>query len=278
MSAFDKLLIEAEQPKEEERPAEAYTEEDVSYLQLPAEDTTSKQAFGYLKGMQNPCLAFLFTVKLSGIKAYTLCALLDSGADCNLARKEAFSSDCWTPTNTSIHSVTHANNPIRFQAHIPLQFANHTCYVTFLQFPVEQYDCIIGSQTLQEWSPYTIGHQGTYIDFPFGRVTQLNEFRAYAPKLSFPVLPKPIPSSSRVWLTQQSFSAQGDLANIQADFSATVLTKDLTKYQRNMECTLPIKKDENYQTMYPKSKANYFVLSKEEQELCERDIKELLKK
>ena len=45
-----------------------------------------------------------------------------------------------------------------------------------------------------------------------------------------------------------------------------------------MKCVLPLKKDEHGQSMYPKSKANYFILSKEEQELCEKDIKELLEK
>ena len=292
-SAFDKLMTEVEQKQKDLAVTESLKcdEEPFEVIgkgkSLPKQDhlidldedhnPQQNQVYGYVKGMQNPCPAFLITVKLNGLKGYNLCALLDSGADCNLARKEAIPADCWLPTTTSIHSVTHSHNPIKFQAFIPIQFPHGICTVHFLQFPVEQYDCIIGSQTLQQWSPYTIGPQGSYIDFPFGQVSQINEHRAYTPRLSFVHNTKPV-SNSRVWLTHQSLSAGGDLALIKADFEATILTKELTKYPRQMECSLPLKKDENGQEIVPKSKANYFILSKAEQELCEKDIKELLAK
>ena len=51
----------------------------------PPSTPPSSQAFAYLKGFPNPCPAFLLTIKLPGMKPFTLCALLDSGANCNLA-------------------------------------------------------------------------------------------------------------------------------------------------------------------------------------------------
>ena len=241
-------------------------------------NSPQNQAFAYMKGIPNPCPAFLLTIKLSSFKPYTLFALLDSGADCNLARPQCFPIDCWETTSTSIHSVSHSNNPIGFQATVPIQFLSRLYPATFLQFPIEQYDCIIGSETLQAWSPYTVGHVGSHITFKFGSIPQINEYRAYSPKLAFPAPPTPVRPGSRAWFITQSFSTWGDLALIQAEFAKTIMTKDLTKYAQDLECSLPLKKDENGKPIVPKGRANYLVLSREEQDLCEKEIADLLSK
>jgi len=107
------------------------------------------QVNAYLKGQENPCPTFLLTIKLPGIKAYKLCSLLDSGVDYNLASPNYFPLNCWIPTNTTINSVTHFGSQINHKAIIPLQFSQSMCPTKFLQFSVEMYDCIIGSQTLK---------------------------------------------------------------------------------------------------------------------------------
>ena len=109
---------------------------------------------------------------------------------------------------------------------------------TFLQFPIDQSDCIIGSTTLQDWSPYTVGLFGTTITFKFGSIPQVNKTRAYSLKLALPPSPKVITPSSRVWFANQSLSTREELAQIQAAFADTILTKDLDKYMCNFECFL----------------------------------------
>ncbi|GLJ28352.1 hypothetical protein SUGI_0557610 [Cryptomeria japonica] len=54
------------------------------------------------------------------------------------------------------------------------------------------------------------------------------------------------------------------------------MTKDLQKHSRKLDCRLPLKKNSNGNDILPKAKANYFMMSPKEIELCQKEINDLL--
>ncbi|GLJ31696.1 hypothetical protein SUGI_0637110 [Cryptomeria japonica] len=54
------------------------------------------------------------------------------------------------------------------------------------------------------------------------------------------------------------------------------MTKDLRKHSRSLECRLSLKKDVDGKEMSPKAKANYFLMSLVETELCKKEIDDII--
>ncbi|GLJ37661.1 hypothetical protein SUGI_0765130 [Cryptomeria japonica] len=187
-----------------------------------------------------------------------------------VARFIYFPEDKWIPASTNIR-FGNGKHQSQYICTVPIEFKDgHTDEVTFVHYEIDGYDGVISSNTMTQWEPILItrdhltlnGHTVPRMKAEFAFTTKLDKVN--------------IRKKNTVWIAKQSTLIQPVIDQIKAEFASSIMTKDLNKHSRKLDCRLPLKKDNDGNQILPKAKANYMMMSPKETELCYKEINDLL--
>lgn len=131
---------------------------------------------------------------------------------------------------------------------------------------------------MQTWSPIEITCNHVCFDH-FNKFSLLRDFTPSTKiQKDVPILEvfQTKKKANYSWIARELTSHEGELAKVKKFFEEHLFSKDLNKMTRNFVCKLPLKKDEDGHYFEPASRANSFLMNKDERSLCEKEIQKLL--